>query len=104
MKVWTLRCGLVFPPTGTVVARLLGTHGRALYAAPAYLRQHGTPRTPDDLDRHTLIANTAAQSHNRWDFHGRWQACEPRHLGAPARQQQQRRGVPCAGRCRHCTH
>lgn len=61
-----VRAGI--PPTGTVVARLLGTHGRALYAAPAYLRQHGTPRTPDDLERHTLIANTAAQSHNRWDF------------------------------------
>lgn len=61
-----VRAGI--PPADTVVARLLGTHGRALYAAPGYLRQHGTPRTPADLDRHTLIANTAAPSHNRWDF------------------------------------
>lgn len=61
-----VRAGI--PPADTVVARLLGTHGRALYAAPAYLRQHGTPRAPADLDHHTLIANTAAPNHNRWDF------------------------------------
>lgn len=56
------------PPAETMVARLLGTHGRALYAAPAYLRQHGSPRTPADLSGHTLITNTAAPSHNRWEF------------------------------------
>lgn len=61
-----VRAGI--PPAGTVVARLLGSHGRSLYAAPSYLRQHGTPRTPTGLDRHTLVANTATPSHNRWEF------------------------------------
>jgi DNA-binding transcriptional LysR family regulator len=56
------------PPAGTVVAKLLGMHGRALYASPAYLRLHGTPRTVGDLDRHILISNATAPNHNRWTF------------------------------------
>ncbi|MEO8390744.1 MAG: LysR family transcriptional regulator [Polaromonas sp.] len=56
------------PPAETLVARLLGTHGRALYAAPGYLRKHGVPRVPADLGAHTLIGNTVSPSHNRWDF------------------------------------
>ncbi|TVT75522.1 MAG: LysR family transcriptional regulator [Denitromonas halophila] len=55
-------------PADTMIVRPLGTHGRALYAAPAYLNTHGTPRTPDDLDVHTLISNLAAPNHNRWAF------------------------------------
>ena len=61
-----VRAGI--PPAGTVVARLLGTHGRALYAAPAYLGLHGMPCTLADLDRHTLISNAIAPNHNRWEF------------------------------------
>ncbi|MBI2772516.1 MAG: LysR family transcriptional regulator [Burkholderiales bacterium] len=56
------------PPAGTMIARPLCSHGRALYAAPSYLRRHGTPRTPDDLDAHTLIGNTASPGHNSWGF------------------------------------
>lgn len=56
------------PPADTMIVRPLGTHGRALYAAPAYLDTHGTPRTPTDLDDHTLISNLAAPQHNRWAF------------------------------------
>ncbi len=55
-------------PAESLVARLLGEHGRALYAAPAYLRKHASPRTPADLDSHTLITNIAVPSYNRWDF------------------------------------
>lgn len=61
-----VRAGI--PPPDTVIARPLGSHGRALYAAPAYLRRHGTPRTPAELEAHTLIGNTASPSHNRWSF------------------------------------
>ncbi|MBX3653576.1 MAG: LysR family transcriptional regulator [Ramlibacter sp.] len=61
-----VRAGI--PPPDTVIARPLGSHGRALYAAPAYLRRHGTPRTPHDLQDHMLIGNTASPSHNRWTF------------------------------------
>ncbi|MBT0963857.1 LysR family transcriptional regulator [Denitromonas iodatirespirans] len=56
------------PPADTMIVRPLGTHGRALYAAPGYLDTHGTPRTPADLDDHTLISNLAAPQHNRWAF------------------------------------
>lgn len=55
-------------PIDTVIARHLGQHGRALYAAPGYLKKHGTPRTPSDLPAHSLITNTAVAIHNRWEF------------------------------------
>ncbi|CAN5666972.1 LysR family transcriptional regulator [soil metagenome] len=56
------------PPAETMIAIPLGSHGRALYAAPTYLRKHGTPRSPSELQAHTLIGNTASPSHNRWTF------------------------------------
>jgi DNA-binding transcriptional LysR family regulator len=56
------------PPADTMIAVPLGSHGRALYAAPTYLRKHGTPRSPAELQAHTLIGNTASPSHNRWTF------------------------------------
>ena len=61
-----IRAGI--PPAGTLIARNLGNHGRALYAAPGYLKKHGIPRKPEDLKAHSLITNAATASHNRWDF------------------------------------
>lgn len=55
-------------PAQASVARTLGRHGRALYAAPAYLRKWGTPKSIADLSTHRLISNTATRSHNRWEF------------------------------------
>lgn len=55
-------------PAQASVARTLGTHGRALYASPAYLRKWGTPKSIDDLSAHRLISNAATPSHNRWEF------------------------------------
>ncbi|MCZ4303336.1 LysR substrate-binding domain-containing protein [Zoogloeaceae bacterium G21618-S1] len=55
-------------PADTMIVRPLGTHGRALYAAPGYLDRHGTPRALADLDAHTLISNLAAPKHNQWAF------------------------------------
>jgi DNA-binding transcriptional LysR family regulator len=52
----------------TMIARRIGTLGRALYAAPAYLERAGTPAHPDDLHRHRLIANSAATHLNHWPF------------------------------------
>lgn len=62
----TVRAGVA--PLDTVIARDLGSHGRALYAAPAYVKKHGVPRTPADLLAHSLITNTAVAAHNRWQF------------------------------------
>jgi DNA-binding transcriptional LysR family regulator len=50
----------------TLVARQIGTHGRTLYAAPAYLSAFGTPIHPDELQQHRLIASSASPTLNRW--------------------------------------
>lgn len=55
-------------PADHLVARVLGQHGRALFAAPSYLAAHGEPRHPDELTSHVLITNTAAPLHNQWAF------------------------------------
>ncbi len=49
-----------------LVARKIGEHGRKLYATPQYLREFGTPKHPEDLNKHRLIANSASQTLNRW--------------------------------------
>lgn len=56
------------PLTDTVVARPLGNLARGLYATPGYLQAHGTPRHPDDLRQHRLIANSAVAFLNHWTF------------------------------------
>lgn len=52
----------------TVVARQIGTLGRALYAAPAYAREHGLPERPEELAAHALITNSAMPLLNEWPF------------------------------------
>ena len=52
----------------TVVARQIGTLGRALYAAPSYVQRHGLPAHPDDLAAHRLVTNSAVHSLNQWPF------------------------------------
>lgn len=44
------------PPDARVVARKIADNRRLLCAAPAYLAQHGTPRTPADLAGHNFIS------------------------------------------------
>ena len=55
-------------PADTLIARSLGKHGRALYAAPGYLKKYGMPQKPDDLNSHSLIVNSATPSQNQWRF------------------------------------
>lgn len=52
----------------TMVARQIGTLGRALYASPAYAARHGLPAQLSELHRHRLVANTAAPQLNHWPF------------------------------------
>jgi LysR family transcriptional regulator for bpeEF and oprC len=56
------------PAADTMIAKPLGSHGRALYASSSYLKAKGTPEHPDELKKHTLIANLGVVSHNRWTF------------------------------------
>jgi len=52
----------------TMVARRIGSLGRALYAAPEYLARAGVPSHPDELRRHRLVTNSAATHLNHWPF------------------------------------
>ena len=52
----------------TVVARQIGTLGRALYAAPSYVAQAGLPKHPDELREHRLITNNTVPMLNQWPF------------------------------------
>jgi DNA-binding transcriptional LysR family regulator len=52
----------------TLVARQIGTLGRALYATPTYLARAGTPQRPEDLRQHVLITNSAVTQLNHWPF------------------------------------
>jgi DNA-binding transcriptional LysR family regulator len=54
------------PKNDTLVARQIGTHGRTLYASPAYLAAFGTPTRLEELQQHRLIANSASPALNRW--------------------------------------
>lgn len=59
----------------TAIARQIGTLGRALYAAPAYVKAHGQPSHPDDLRRHRLITNSTVTMLNQWPFTIKGKAC-----------------------------
>ena len=52
----------------TVVARKIGTVRRVLVASPTYLSKAGTPLTPSDLTKHTLIVRPAGRSSEGWSF------------------------------------
>ena len=52
----------------SLVARRIGVARRLTVASPAYLKSNGTPRTPDDLQRHDCIVYTRLATGNRWYF------------------------------------
>jgi DNA-binding transcriptional LysR family regulator len=58
------------PPPG-VVARKLMTVRWIVCAAPAYLREHGTPRAPQDLKEHNCLFYSFLESAIEWRFRSR---------------------------------
>ncbi|HET9959176.1 MAG TPA: LysR family transcriptional regulator [Polyangiaceae bacterium] len=61
-----LRVGV---PTDTSArGRKIAESRRVLVAAPAYLRAHGTPRTPEDLRRHQCLVHGDANVPGTWRF------------------------------------
>jgi len=52
----------------SVVARRLMPNRRVIVAAPSYLEQHGTPRTPEDLLALNCLRMYAVSSFNDWEF------------------------------------
>lgn len=53
----------------TARARRLGTFEQACVAAPAYLRNRGVPKHPDELAEHDWIALTLLRAPLTWTFH-----------------------------------
>jgi DNA-binding transcriptional LysR family regulator len=52
----------------SLVARRICNLERVICAAPDYLARHGTPRTPDDLQRHNCLWMTSQPALRRWPF------------------------------------
>jgi DNA-binding transcriptional LysR family regulator len=54
------------PPN--LVARKLATSRNLICAAPAYLKQHGIPKTPADLSTHQCLGFSYAATGDEWHF------------------------------------
>ncbi len=52
----------------SLIARRLAPMRRTVCASPAYLRQRGTPASPDDLRRHECLRNTNIPAAQEWRF------------------------------------
>lgn len=63
-----IRVGEITDP-GLIVKRI-GIVRRVTVASKAYLKAHGTPRTPADLVEHSCIVYTSLSTGNRWVFEG----------------------------------
>jgi DNA-binding transcriptional LysR family regulator len=55
-------------PDSTSRAVGVGYVRRVVCASPEYLREHGIPRTPADLSRHTIISASAVTASADWRF------------------------------------
>jgi DNA-binding transcriptional LysR family regulator len=52
----------------SAVAKKIGVNHRVLAASPAYLAKAGTPLTPTDLTRHSIIVGPAGRGMEGWAF------------------------------------
>jgi LysR family transcriptional regulator for bpeEF and oprC len=55
-------------PDSSLKARSLGTLYYGLFAAPGYLRRHGTPSRPDELSEHAVLAFTGGNHAPNWEL------------------------------------
>lgn len=55
-------------PDSSMRALRVGSVRHVLVAAPAYLERHGSPKVPQDLRQHTLIASAAGGFGRGWRF------------------------------------
>ena len=62
-------------------ARKIGESQRIVCASPAYLKREGTPRRPEDLEKHSCITRRSHPGHNLWKFHGENRMREIRATG-----------------------
>lgn len=52
----------------SLIARRLAPNHRTIVASPEYLKRHGTPKRPKDLDGHRLITFQPGSAINDWHF------------------------------------
>ncbi|WP_186250500.1 LysR family transcriptional regulator [Burkholderia gladioli] len=64
-------------PDSTLHARALGACPLHILASPAYLAEHGTPRSVADLKRHKLLGFSDIETLNRWPLHRRGAGGQP---------------------------
>ncbi len=55
-------------PDSSLVAKRIAPCRHVIVAAPAYLAQYGTPRTPDDLRNHNIFTYRYQESALNWHF------------------------------------
>jgi len=55
-------------PSSSLVAARIGSIRRVSCASPDYLKKHGRPKTPDDLQHHECVSIAAMGSAKRWIF------------------------------------
>lgn len=72
-------------PDSSLVSARLADNRRLVVASPAYIRQHGTPRTPADLAGHNCLTLGSSGSQNRgWLFTAGGQVSAQRVSGSLA--------------------
>ncbi len=54
----------------SLVARKLASSSLVVCASPEYLKQHGVPQDPEDLEEHSCLINWAIPPRNKWRFKG----------------------------------
>lgn len=54
----------------SLVARKLASSSLVVCASPEYLKEHGTPQDPEDLEDHSCLINWAIPPRNKWRFKG----------------------------------
>ncbi|MBU9215867.1 LysR family transcriptional regulator [Burkholderia gladioli] len=64
-------------PDSTLHARALGACQLHILASPAYLAEHGTPRSVADLKRHKLLGFSDIETLNRWPLRRRGAGGQP---------------------------
>jgi DNA-binding transcriptional LysR family regulator len=56
------------PEDANLIARKMFDYQRVICASPAYLQQHGWPRTPEDLARHRCMVVSNIPLQSQWAF------------------------------------
>jgi DNA-binding transcriptional LysR family regulator len=57
------------PPDSRAIARFIAANKRVVVASPAYLKRHGEPKTPSDLNKHNCIGiRQGDEAYGLWRF------------------------------------